>query len=268
MELNGVGVHSGQKIRLILKPSESGRIQFIRRDKGAKCIEIDPKKTKANFCTGIFDNELKVLTIEHLMAALFVFGLDSLRIELDGEEIPIMDGSAMPFVSALGEAGVKELHEDKKQIRITHPFQIRDGEASVGASPTSGLRISYRISYDHPSIGEQEISLAIDQDSFVQAIAPARTFGFLDDVPILKARGLARGGSLENAVVLDEKGVINGPLRFPDEFVRHKVLDFLGDLSLFGAAIHGHFEADKAGHVLHRRCVRFLVDHPDHWEPV
>jgi UDP-3-O-[3-hydroxymyristoyl] N-acetylglucosamine deacetylase len=268
IELEGVGIHSGRNIHLTLKPSESGRIEFVRRDRGEKRIELDPNKIEANFCTILTDGETKVQTIEHLMAVLHVFGLDSLMIELWGEEIPIMDGSAFPFAKAVQEAGIVDLQQEKKRIRITKSFLIQEGGASVEAAPDPNFRISYRIDYDHPAIGEQEISLAISQDSFIEGIAPARTFGFLDDVPFLVARGLARGGSLENAIVLDEKGVINGPLRFPDEFVRHKVLDLLGDLALFGASLVGHFKGNKAGHHLHRACVLFLLDNPDHWAEI
>lgn len=265
VELEGVGIHSGRIIRLSLNPSESGRIEFRLGDKGGRQIALDPRKTEADNCMALTDGRVKIRTVEHLMAVLFVFGLDSLLVELSGEEIPILDGSALPFAEAVQKAGQFELPQKKNRIKITKPFRIRMEAGSVEVVPDPELRISYRIEYDHPSIGEQVISLVIDKDTFVREIAPARTFGFLDEVPALKARGLAHGGSFDNAVVLDKKGVISGPLRFPDEFVRHKVLDFVGDLGLLGASLEGHFKADLAGHRLHRACVLFLMGHRDHW---
>ena len=265
IEMEGVGVHSGQNVKLTLKPSDLGRIEFFRKDREEARIELDPRKIETNFSTVLLDRGVKIQTIEHLLAVLYVFGLDSLRIELDGREIPIMDGSALPFVQAIEGAGIRNLSQQKRLMRIAKPFHIEEGGASVGAAPQAEFRISYRIAYDHPAIGEQELSLAINRDTFVQEIAPARTFGFLDDVPALREQGMALGGSFENSLVLDEKRLINGPLRFQDEFVRHKVLDFLGDLSLLGSPLAGHFQGDRAGHSLHHACVLHLLDHPDHW---
>lgn len=268
ISLDGVGVHTGLNVKLLLHPSESGKIEFRNKEKGEERIELDPQKIEANFCSILAEGESKILTIEHLMAVFCVFGLDSVLIELDGGEVPIMDGSALPFAVAILEAGSVELKEERKRIKITKSLRIQEGEASVEAEPAEDFRISYRIFYDHPSILEQKISLAINPSNFIQDIAPARTFGFIDNVASLRARGLALGGSLDNAVVLDREGVINGPLRFPDEFVRHKVLDFIGDLAVFGAPLVGHFMGNMAGHKLHSAFVRFMLDRPDYWAQI
>nr|NIM58429.1 UDP-3-O-[3-hydroxymyristoyl] N-acetylglucosamine deacetylase [Candidatus Aminicenantes bacterium] len=193
------------------------------------------------------------------------FGIDSLTIEVNGDEIPIMDGSASPFAQAILEAGVKPLPERKKSIKIIKPFSIEEEDAGFSFSPDSDFRISYSIEYDHPAVQRQELSLSLDIDNFIKEIAPARTFGFMKDVPALRAQGLAAGGSLDNAVVLDEKGVISGPLRYPDEFVRHKILDLIGDLSLMGSPLIGHFMAKRAGHSLHLKAVHYLLDNPEFW---
>lgn len=205
-----------------------------------------------------------ILTLEHLLAVLWVYGIDSLEVDLDGEEIPIMDGSALPFVRSIKEAGIQELQAEKHILRVVRPFRLQDGEASISAVPDAELRITCHIHFDHPMIRKQGISLRISPEAFEREIAPARTFGFLKDVPGLRAKGLALGGSLDNAVVLDEKDVISGPLRFPDEFVRHKVLDLLGDLALLQKALLGHIIANRAGHPLHHRAVRFILDHPEY----
>jgi len=167
-----------------------------------------------------------IQTIEHLLAVLFVFGIDSLKVELDGNEIPILDGSAEPFVRLVQDGGNRELFEKKKNITVLKPFSVQAEGASIVVEPAVDFHITYVIEYDHPVLRRQEIDLSINTDVFIKEISPARTFGFLKDVPAMRSLGLALGGSLENAIVLDEQKVINGPLRFPDEFVRHKVLDF------------------------------------------
>jgi UDP-3-O-[3-hydroxymyristoyl] N-acetylglucosamine deacetylase len=194
-----------------------------------------------------------------------VFGIDSLVIELDGGEIPIMDGSALAFVQAIGEAGINLLPQKKRTMRILKPYTIQENEASLSFFPDSDFKITYSIEFDHPAIKRQELSLPVNLKNFIKEIAPARTFGFLKDVPHLLKEGLALGGSLENAILLDEEKVINGPLHYPDEFVRHKILDLIGDLSLLGSPVLGHFKAHKAGHVLHLKAIRFILNSPEFW---
>lgn len=265
VHLSGIGVHSGTNVDLILRPSSSGQILFRRTDLNNLEFTLDSKKIETLSSTSLAGEDYKIQTIEHLMAVLYAFGIDSLIIELNGNEIPIMDGSASPFVQAILKAGITLLPEKKKIIKILKPFIIKEKEASVSFYPDSDLKITYCIEYDHPAIQKQELSLSINLKNFVTAIAPARTFGFLKDVPALRAQGLALGGSLENAVVLDEKKVISGPLRYPEEFVRHKILDLIGDLSLLGSPVLGHFKAHKAGHALHLKAINFILDSPEFW---
>jgi UDP-3-O-[3-hydroxymyristoyl] N-acetylglucosamine deacetylase len=199
------------------------------------------------------------------MAVLYVLGLDSLDIELWGGEIPILDGSAAPLARAVLEAGVVPVDQKRRVVRVLKPHILEEDGASLSFSPAADLKISYAIDFNHPLIGRQEISFDLTRDIFLKEIAPARTFGFLKDVTDLWKRGLALGGTLDSAVVLDESGTISGPLRFRDEFVRHKVLDLIGDLALFGHPLLGRFQAEKAGHRLHHRAVLFLLENPDFW---
>lgn len=262
---SGIGVHSGKQVELWLKPSSSGEIIFRRIDLDNSEFHLDPKKIEAKNCSMLVAKKGRIQTLEHFMAVLFMLGVDSLIIELNGEEIPIVDGSAFPFVEAILKAGIKPLQEKKKSIKILKPFIIQEEDALISVVPDSDFRITYLIEYDHPAIESQELSLSINKENFIKQIAPARTFGFLKDVPALRAQGLALGGSLENAIVLDEKSIINGPLRFPDEFVRHKILDFIGDLFLLNSSIIGHFKAHRAGHGLHLKAVHFILDNPEYW---
>lgn len=262
---SGIGIHTGQNVNLCLKPSSSGGIVFCRKDRGDLKIKLDLRKIKTKNSVTLSSKGCKIQTIEHLLAVLYMFGIGSLIIELDGDEIPITDGSALPLVRLIQKAGVKALVERRRILKIIKPTVVKEKEASVSVEPGTDFTISYMIEYDHPLIQRQELSLSLSLKNFIREIAPARTFGFLKDVPALRAQKLALGGSLDNAVVLDEEGVMNRSLRYPDEFVRHKILDFIGDLSLLSAPLRGHFHAQKAGHRLHLRIVRYLLDNPDHW---
>ncbi len=262
IHLSGVGIHSGKMVDLLLRPSSSGGIIFRRTDLDNLEFNLDIKKIETKSSTYLASKGCKIQTLEHLLAVLYVFGIDSLIIEINGDEIPIMDGSASPFVQAIVEAGIKPLSGKKKSIKVVKPFVFREKDETFSFYPASDFKITYSIEYDHPVIQRQKLSLSVNLKSFVTEIAPARTFGFLKDVPALRAQGLALGGSLDNAVVLDEKGVISGSLRYPDEFVRHKILDLIGDLSLMGSPLIGHFKAHKAGHSLHLKAVHFLLNNP------
>lgn len=259
---SGIGVHSGKAVEMSLKPSESGELVFKRTDMGNKEFRIALKNILSRNCTMLITEEGKIQTLEHLLAVLWIHGIDSLVVELSQEEIPILDGSALPFVQAVKETGIRELSQKKRPIRIVKPFIIQEDGASISVVPDSVLKITYHIDYDHPCIKKQGKSLIVTPDDFDRDIAPARTFGFVNEVPSLREKGLALGGSLKNAVVLDKSSVISGELRFHDEFVRHKILDFIGDLSLVGFPLIGHFIAKKAGHGLHLQVVRFLIDNP------
>jgi len=268
IHLSGIGIHSGKNVDLFLKPSSSGEIIFRRTDLGNVELTLDPNKIETRNSTYITSEECKIQTLEHFLAVLYMFGIDSLIVEINGDEIPIMDGSASPFVQAILKAGTKQIPEKKKDIKILKPFSIREKDAVVSVSPDPEFKITYSIQYDHPTIQKQKVSMSVNLDNFVTEIAPARTFGLLKDIPALRDMGLALGGSLDNAIVLDEKGVISGPLRYPDEFVRHKVLDLIGDLSLLGSPLMGHFKAHKAGHWLHLKAIHFLLDSPEFWSYV
>jgi UDP-3-O-[3-hydroxymyristoyl] N-acetylglucosamine deacetylase len=265
VNFSGVGVHSGKKVDLLLRPSSSGEIIFRRTDLDNLELALDPKKIETKSSTYLVSEECKIQTLEHLLAVLYMVGIDSLIIEITGDEIPIMDGSASPFAQAILSAGIMSLPERKKSIKIIKPSFLEEKDAAFSFSPGSGFKITYSIEYDHPAIQRQELSLSLNLENFIKEIAPARTFGFLKDVPALRAQGLVAGGSLDNAVVLDEKSVISGPLRYPDEFVRHKILDLIGDLSLMGSPLTGHFKAHKAGHSLHLKAIHFLLDNPEFW---
>jgi UDP-3-O-[3-hydroxymyristoyl] N-acetylglucosamine deacetylase len=262
---SGIGVHSGQKVECVLKPSISGEILFAVKDEENFEIRIDPLNVESSFCSVLTEGSRKVHTVEHLLSALYVFGVDSIDIELRGSEVPILDGSALPIANALEEAGIQTLPPKKTYLKVTQPFVLREGDASISVEPDEKFKVSYTIEFDHPAIQIQSLEWVVSIESFLRDIAPARTFGFLKDVEKLWNQGLALGGSFENALVLDEKGVINGPLRYDDEFVRHKIIDLIGDLSLVGYPFIGHVSAHKAGHSLHLEAVHFLVKNPDYY---
>ena len=261
--LSGVGVHSGKAVRLRLLPSDSGRIVFRRADLGGRELTLSAETVESGNSTTIVGDAFRVRTVEHLTAVLFAFGLGSLVVELDADELPIMDGSARPFAEAVAAAGTRVLGAEVEPLVIGRPFSVEEGDASVGFEPPSGddpgLVLSYAIAYAHPAIGEQSREIRLEPETFAREIAPARTFGFLRDAESLRRQGLALGAAFENTVVLDEAGIVNGPLRFPDEFVRHKLIDLAGDLALIGRPLLGRVAARKAGHRLHLRAVRRLL---------
>jgi UDP-3-O-[3-hydroxymyristoyl] N-acetylglucosamine deacetylase len=265
--LSGTGIHSGEQVRLTLHPSDSGVVSFRRTDLGGTAEAVDPRRIETGNRSALVSDGTSVQTIEHLLAVLYVMGIDSLDVEVEGGEIPIFDGSAGPLAEEVAGAGVQALPDDKAVARVLKTLVIQEAGASLTITPDEDFRISYRIDFLHPAIGTQSLSLTLTRRAFLEEIAPARTFGFLKDLPELRRKGLALGGSLANALVLDENGVMNGPLRFPDEFVRHKILDLIGDLALFGRPLLGHFQAERAGHGLHVRAVRLLLDSPGSWAP-
>lgn len=260
--IEGVGLHSGIYTRLELRPAAPGTgLMFIRTDLGSMRIPaLQSTTTALDYATTVGKDDVAIGTIEHLLSAVAAFGITDLEMHLDGAEIPIIDGSALPFVHLLEAAGVAELVETIAPIRIQRPIHIRDGEKEISIRPASHLSIRYRIDFPHPSIGKQHLAFELTAEQFTKKIAPARTFGFLRDVEKLRAAGLARGGSVDNCIVLDDKGVSNGELRFRDEFVRHKTLDLIGDLALLGRPLLGEIDAFKAGHALHSRFVAAILE--------
>jgi UDP-3-O-[3-hydroxymyristoyl] N-acetylglucosamine deacetylase len=265
----GVGLHSGRKVKLALKSAGADRgIVFRRLDQDG--IEIPATAqylSHINHATCLARGAVRIQTIEHLLAALHALGVDNAIVELDGPEVPIMDGSAAPFIYLIHEAGIKSLSAPRSYIGLARPVSVGDEGRFVAAYPCDRLRLTYTINFDHPLLKHQECSVEIDESSFVEDIAPARTFGFLKDVELMRQAGLALGGSLDNAVVLGETGVLNNPLRFPDEFVRHKILDLLGDLVLLGRPLRAHVVAHRAGHALHTRLVKAILESTELWEP-
>jgi UDP-3-O-[3-hydroxymyristoyl] N-acetylglucosamine deacetylase len=252
VSLSGAGIHSGQKVTLALMPSSRGKIVFRRTDLNNLEMAVDPRIAEARNCTSLVSGECRVRTIEHLMAVLFILGIDSLDVALDGEEVPILDGSAAPLARAVLEAGVRPLTGQKRAMRIVKPLTFEEDGACLRVSPDSDFRVGYAIDFSHPAIGRQSLTLRLSRRVFLEEVAPARTFGFMK-------------GSLENAVVLDEEKVISGPLRYPDEFVRHKILDLIGDLAMLGHPPLGCFQADRAGHRLHLEAVRSILENSDFW---
>lgn len=259
----GIGLHTGRKVGMVIKPAKADKgIVFVRKDLPDEpfvVAHVDAVRD-TTLATTIGLNGVSVSTVEHLMSALNGMGIDNAIVELDSYEVPIMDGSALPFVNMIKEAGVKFLGKQRRVLVIKEPVAVRDDNGSAMFLPHDDFKITYTIDFDHPLIGRQTYTLTLSESSYVDEICGARTFGFLKDVEYLQAVGLALGGSLKNAVVLDERRVINKEgLRFPDEFVRHKILDAIGDLSLLGCSIRGHFIAYRSGHRLNNMLLKELI---------
>lgn len=259
--IEGVGLHSGIYTRLELRPAPAGTgLMFIRTDlRGMRIPALQSTTTALDYATTVGKDDVAIGTVEHLLSAIVAFGITDLEMHLDGAEIPIIDGSALPFAHLVEAAGVRELKETIRPIRIRRAITVKEGEKEITIRPASALSIHYRIDFPHPSIGKQNVEFELSAERFLREIAPARTFGFLRDVEKLRAAGLARGGSVDNCIVLDGEGVANGELRFADEFVRHKTLDLIGDLALLGRPVLGAIEATKAGHALHSRFVAAIL---------
>ena len=268
--IRGIGLHTGREVTVRLKPaSRNTGVIFKRVDLGSEIHASINEVSDTSFATTLGNGKGKVRTVEHLLAAASGLGIDNLYVEIDGPEVPILDGSAQGFVSALKGCGVARQASYKPYLRITRPVAFREGQTEVVAMPYEGRRISYQISYEHRLLQSQQMVIDIDEKSFAEQIAPARTFGFLKDAEKLRSMGLALGGSLDNAIVLDDEGVMNeAGLRFDDEFIRHKILDFIGDISLAGAPLYGHFLVSRSGHATNVKFLQQLLSSPDCWEVV
>ena len=266
----GIGLHSGNKVTLSLKPAAADHgVRFVRTDLGGVEIPATVDHLAGiQYATALSCETGSVETVEHLLATLATLGIDNVRIELNYPEVPIMDGSAAPFVYLVQEAGVKRLAAPRRYLKILRPIALSQGDKRIALYPSDHLKITYSISFDHPLLRHQSRTMRISEESFIEEIAPARTFGFLKEVEMLRQRGLALGGSLDNAIVLGDTGVLNNALRFDDEFVRHKILDVLGDLSLVGYPIVGHVVAHRGGHALHTAFAAKILAEPDAWRLV
>lgn len=253
VQLDGIGLHTGYAVHLSLKPApEDTGILFRRTD--LKYFEIEATRThvaRVSYATTLMKKGVMISTVEHLLSTLYGLGIDNVYIDLNSMEVPILDGSGLRFVEAIENVGIVEQRKLRRYILIQEPIEVRYGDKLAGVYPGPAPKATYKINFEHNAIGVQEIEIDLTPESYRREIAPARTFGFMSDVEYLKRCGLIRGGSLENAVVLDKDGIVNNHLRFPSEFVRHKMLDLLGDISLVGHPIIGHLYAEKAGHAIH-----------------
>ena len=270
----GIGLHSGKKVSMTLRPAPPNTgIVFRRVDLSPpQLIELHPKVVgETMLCTALLAGGVKVATVEHLLSALAGLGIDNLFVDLDAPEIPIMDGSAAPFLYLLLSTGIEELKAAKRFIRIKQPIEASKGDGWARLTPYAGFKASFDISFNHPAVNNTAQSLEIDfsHQAYASEIARARTFGFMRDVELLRSRNLGLGGSLENAIVLDEYRVLNQDgLRYNDEFIRHKILDAIGDLYTLGHGIIGAFHGYKAGHAINNLLARELLHQPDAWEMV
>ncbi len=270
VSFSGIGLHTGRYATVRLKPAprDSGII-FHRVDRMTVIRSHVGAVTDTAFATTVGSGSVKVKTVEHILAALAGIGIDNLIIEVDGPEIPILDGSSMELVSIILGGGIAKQGKKMPYMKITRPVIMDDGHAEIAVFPYDGRKITYRIHFNHHLLGEQNMSVELNEETFIREIAPARTFGFLKDVQYMMANGLAKGGSLNNAIILGDDGVLNSSgLRFKDEFVRHKILDSVGDFSLIGFPIYGHILADKAGHSTNLKFIKKLISCPECWEIV
>lgn len=266
---SGVGLHSGQPVTMTMLPAppDTG-VVFVRKTNGAQ-VRLGASirnLVSTELCTAISSQGAQIKTIEHVLAALSGLGVDNVVIEIDAGEVPVLDGSSGPFVRLIRAAGVVSQKRAQPFLKITQPIEVSDGVRRVTIEPSSTPRVTYTIAYDHPLIGHQSFDFEYSASGFEREIADARTFGFLREVEALWSRGLGKGGSLDNTVVLSETGVMNQTgLRFRDEFVRHKILDLVGDLALMGMPFIGHVKADRSGHALHTKLVAEILRRPECW---
>jgi UDP-3-O-[3-hydroxymyristoyl] N-acetylglucosamine deacetylase len=264
VECRGIGLHSGAPVTLRILPAAAGTgVVFRRIDLEGFTIEAGSRNVaKVSYATSLMKKGVLISTTEHLLSAFIGIGLDNAIVELDNLELPILDGSAQPFIDMVTRAGLRQQRRKRVYLRIRRDLEVREGDKFIGVYPAEGYSVSYAINFPHPLIGGETFEVDLSRDLYRREIAPARTFGFIHEKEAMLNMGLIRGASMENALVLTRDGLMNGPLRFPDEFVRHKVLDLIGDLALLGRRIIGRVVADRAGHAMHTALVsRILRDH-------
>ncbi len=270
VEACGIGLHTAVPSRIRLLPAPAGTgIVFRRTDLDNFEIEAHGSNVaRVSYATSLMKNGVLLSTTEHLLAALYSCGIDNVYVEIDALELPILDGSALPFVRMLEQAGVRRLRKRRKYLKIIKPLEISEAGRSIGIYPADEFRVRCFIDFPHQLIGKQETEIVVGRESFCRELAPARTFTFTHEIEKLRAMGLIRGGSLENAIVLTPDGLMQGELRFADEFSRHKALDLIGDLALLGRPLKALVIAHKAGHALHTRLVTRLLAEPSHWTEI
>ena len=263
----GVGLHTGVygHIRLMPAPADTG-IVFRRIDLENFLIEAQGHNVaRVSYATSLMKQGVLLSTTEHLLAAIYSCGIDNVYVDIDSIEVPILDGSAEPFMQMLEFAGVRRLRRKRKYLKVLRPLEVVEGDRCIGIYPSEEFRVRCYVDFDHPLVGRQQVEMVVSPETFRHLLARARTFCFERDIQPLRSMGLIRGGSLENAIVLTKDGVMNGPLRFPDEFGRHKALDLIGDLALAGLPLLARVEAHKAGHALHTQLVSRLLADPSLW---
>jgi UDP-3-O-[3-hydroxymyristoyl] N-acetylglucosamine deacetylase len=267
LEFTGIGLHSGAPVTMRLLPAPAGSgIVFRRTDlDNFEIPAIGRYVAKVSYATSLMRQGVLISTTEHLLSALIGMGVDNMIVELDNLELPILDGSALPYVEAFLSAGIRSQRRRRETVRVLRPVEVREGEKFIGVYPGSGYSIEYAIDFPAP-VGKQKACVDLAAETYGADIAPARTFGYEADEQRLRDMGLIRGAGPENAIILEAKGPVNGPLRFPDEYVRHKVLDLIGDLALAGRRIEGHVVAERAGHAMHTALVSRLLKDRSAWE--
>jgi UDP-3-O-[3-hydroxymyristoyl] N-acetylglucosamine deacetylase len=261
---SGVGLHSGAPVNLRILPAPPGSgVVFRRTDLDDFDVEaISRNVARVSYATSLMKKGVLISTTEHLLSAFIGVGIDNAIVELDNLELPILDGSARPFVEAIRKAGIRKQRRPRTYLRIRKEMELREGDKTIAVYPADSYSVSYTINFPHPLIGKETFSVDLSDGNYLREISAARTFGFRDDEPAMRNMGLIRGASSDNCIVLTPEGVENPPLRYPDEFVRHKVLDLIGDLALLGKQILGTVVADRAGHAMHTALVsRLLKDH-------
>jgi len=263
----GVGLHTGVfgHIRLNPAPADTG-IVFRRVDLDDFPIEAQGHNVaRVSYATSLMKQGVLLSTTEHLLAAIYSCGIDNVFIDIDSIEIPILDGSAEPFMQMLEHSGIRKLRRRRRYLKVLQPLEVVEGDRRIGIYPADEFHVRCYVDFPHPLVGQQEVEMVVNPETFRHLLARARTFCFERDIEPLRSMGLIRGGSLENAIVLTNDGVMNGPLRFPDEFGRHKALDLIGDLALAGLPLLARVEAHKAGHALHTQLVSLLLADPSLW---
>lgn len=270
VECSGIGLHSGAPVSMRIAPAPSGTgIVFRRTDLDGFEIEATSRNVaRVSYATSLMKKGVLISTTEHLLSAMIGLGIDNAIIELDNLELPILDGSAQPFVEMIQRAGIRKQRRPRKYLKIRRELEMREGDKFIAVYPANAYSVSYSINFPHPLIGKETFRVQLSNGSYLRHIAPARTFGSRADEQAMRNMGLIRGASRENCIVLTRDGIENGPLRFNDEFVRHKVLDLVGDLALLGKQILGNVVADRAGHAMHTALVSRILRDKSLWEEV
>jgi UDP-3-O-[3-hydroxymyristoyl] N-acetylglucosamine deacetylase len=269
-ECKGVGLHSGAPVHLKILPAASGTgIVFRRTDlDGFELEAVSRNVARVSYATSLMKKGVLISTTEHLLSAFVGMGIDNAFVELDNLELPILDGSAQPFVDLIRRAGIRKQRRARSFLKVLRPIELREGSKFIGVYPSDRYTVSYTIDFPHPLIGRETRTLELTNGHYLAEVASARTFGFLHEAELMRQQGLIRGASEENAIVLTRDGLVNPPLRYPDEFVRHKILDLIGDLALIGRRILGNVVADRAGHAMHTALVSRLLRDQASWEVV